>query len=122
PGTVGGSVRPPGAAPAGRARREPDGGVLLLTRIVDRRGRSKARIDGVPATLGELRETAASLLEIHAQGSTPARTRPEQQAIALDAFGGHEPLRLAFAAALAAARDARERPRQAGERGRGPRS
>ena len=102
-------------APGSRAV---EGGVLLLTRIVDRRGRSKARIDGLPATLSELREVAAALLEFHAQGSTPERTRPEQQAIALDAFGGHEALRVDFAAALAAARDARERLRQAIEHGR----
>ena len=44
-----------------------DEGLLLVTRIVDRQGKSRVRIGGRPATLGALRELGALLLEIHAR-------------------------------------------------------
>ncbi len=88
---------------------EPEDGVLLVTRIVDRGGRSKVRIGGRPATLAQLRALCAHLLEIHGQGDTRALMRPEIQAETLDAFGGTGDLRERFAAALREARAARER-------------
>jgi DNA repair protein RecN (Recombination protein N) len=89
--------------------REPEGGVLVVTRCIDTRGRSKVRIDGQPATLQDLREICGHLLEIHGQGETRALMRSEIQAETLDAFGELGGLRHAFAARLAAARDARAR-------------
>jgi len=94
--------------------------LLLVTRVVDRTGRSRARIGGRPATLGALRELGALLLEIHGQGESRALQRPEAPGETLDAFAGCEPLRAEFAAALAAARAVRERLQAAidGERER----
>ncbi len=102
---------------------EPEEGLLLVTRIVDRQGRSKVRLCGRPATLQALREVGTMLLEIHGQGDSRALMRPEIQCETLDAFAGLGALRSEFAAALAAARTLRERLRNraAGERERAQR-
>jgi DNA repair protein RecN (Recombination protein N) len=83
--------------------------LLLVTRIVDRAGRTRVRIGGRPATLTALRELGSVLLEIHGQGDSRALMRPEIQCETLDAFGGTQALRREFAAALATARALRER-------------
>jgi DNA repair protein RecN (Recombination protein N) len=88
-----------------------DDDLLLVTRIVDRQGRSRVRIGGRPATLAALRELGAMLLEIHGQGDSRALMRPEIQCETLDAFAGTAPLRAEFATALAAARALREQLR-----------
>lgn len=97
-----------------------DDDVLLITRAVDAAGRSRARVNGRPATLGLLRDLGALLLEIHGQGEARALQRPDAQCEALDAFAGCAVLRRDFAAALAAARQARASLQQAiaGERER----
>lgn len=86
-----------------------DDDLLLVTRIVDRQGKSRVRIGGKPATLAALREIGAFLLEIHGQGDSRALMRPEIQCETLDAFAGTTKLRLEFAAALQAARALRQR-------------
>ncbi|MBL8729349.1 MAG: AAA family ATPase [Planctomycetes bacterium] len=86
-----------------------DDDLLLVTRIVDRQGKSRVRIGGKPATLAALRELGAFLLEIHGQGDSRALMRPEIQCETLDAFAGTTKLRLEFAAALQAARTLRQR-------------
>ena len=75
--------------------------LLLVTRIVDRQGRTRVRLGGRPATLSALREVGAMLLEIHGQGDSRALMRAEAQCETLDAFAGCSPLRSEFAAALA---------------------
>lgn len=97
-----------------------DDDLLLVTRIVDRQGRTRVRLGGRPATLSALRELGGMLLEIHGQGESRALMRPEIQCETLDAFAGTAPLRLEFAAALGNARELRSRlSRQAeGERER----
>ncbi|MFY9345695.1 MAG: AAA family ATPase, partial [Planctomycetota bacterium] len=65
-----------------------DDDLLLVTRIVDRQGRTRVRIGGWPATLAALRELGALLLEIHGQVDTRALMRPEAQVETLDAFAG----------------------------------
>lgn len=85
--------------------------LLLVTRIVDRQGRTRVRIGGRPATLAVLRELGASLLEIHGQGDSRALMRPEIQCETLDAFAATTPLRREFGAALAGARALRQRLR-----------
>jgi DNA repair protein RecN (Recombination protein N) len=84
-------------------------GLLLVTRVVDRQGRTRVRLGGRPATLAALRELGAMLLEIHGQGEARALMRPEIQCETLDAFAGTVALRSEFAAALRAARQLRER-------------
>jgi len=97
-----------------------DDDLLLVTRIIDRQGRSRVRLGGRPATLAALRELGGMLLEIHGQGESRALMRPEIQCETLDAFAGTASLRLEFAAALGNARELRSRlSRQAdGERER----
>ena len=46
---------------------EGDDGLLLIRRLVDRNGRSKALINGQPATLAQLREIGEYLVDIHGQ-------------------------------------------------------
>ncbi len=86
--------------------------LLLVTRIVDRQGRTRVRIGGRPATLAALRELGAMLLEIHGQGDSRALMRPEIQCETLDAFAGTTPLRREFASALADARDLAQQLRE----------
>jgi DNA repair protein RecN (Recombination protein N) len=83
--------------------------LLLVTRIVDRAGKTRVRIGGRPATLTALRELGALLLEIHGQGDSRALMRPEIQTEMLDAFAGTGNLRREFAASLHAARAVRDR-------------
>ncbi|MCC6672592.1 MAG: DNA repair protein RecN [Planctomycetes bacterium] len=77
---------------------------LVLTRIVDAEGRSRARIQGRPAPLHALRALGEWLLEIHGQGDARSLMRPEIQAEMLDSFGRCAPARAAFAEGLARAR------------------
>lgn len=86
-----------------------DDDLLLVTRIVDKGGRTRVRLGGRPATLSALRELGGMLLEIHGQGDSRALMRPEIQCETLDAFAGTAQLRGAFAAALESARELRAR-------------
>lgn len=86
-----------------------DDDLLLVTRIVDRQGRTRVRLGGRPATLSALRKLGGMLLEIHGQGESRALMRPEIQCETLDAFAGTTPLRVAFGEALHAARDLNSR-------------
>jgi DNA repair protein RecN (Recombination protein N) len=77
----------------------PEDDLLLLTRIVDRQGRSRVRIGGRPATLAALREVAARLLEIHGQdiagrGEAQGLTSQRNQAELLDRLAGSEAVAL----------------------------
>ena len=97
-----------------------DDDLLLVTRIVDKGGRTRVRLGGRPATLTALRELGGMLLEIHGQGDSRALMRSEIQCETLDAFAGTAGLRGEFAASLAGARELRAKiSRQAdGERER----
>ncbi|MCY2957559.1 MAG: DNA repair protein RecN [Planctomycetota bacterium] len=86
-------------------------GLLLVTRIVDRQGRSRVRIGGRPATIGFLRQLGEFLVEIHGQGDSRALMRAGIQCETLDAFAGTTPQRAQFAAALTVARDVERRLR-----------
>ncbi len=89
--------------------------LLLITRIVDRQGRTRVRIGGRPATLAALRELGVMLLEIHGQGDSRALMRPEIQCETLDAFAGTTSLRREFGTALVAARAVRQHLRDLAE-------
>jgi DNA repair protein RecN (Recombination protein N) len=65
-----------------------DDGVCLLRRIVDTSGRSRAYINGNPATLVQLREAADLLADIHGQHAHHSLLRPEAQRVLLDTHGG----------------------------------
>ena len=95
---------------AGFAADEP---ALLLRRSVDAQGRSRAWINGSPATVAQLREVADHLLDIHGQHAWQSLTRPAATRELLDAQAGLDTGELAqrFAARKAAA-DALARSRE----------
>ena len=61
---------------------------LLLRRTVDAQGRSRAWINGSPATVAQLREVADHLLDIHGQHAWQSLTRPAATRALLDAQAG----------------------------------
>ncbi|MFO1293718.1 MAG: DNA repair protein RecN [Rubrivivax sp.] len=65
-----------------------EGGTLLLRRTIDVQGRSRAWINGSPATLAQLREAAERLVEIHGQHAWQSLTRPAAVRALLDAEAG----------------------------------
>lgn len=71
---------------------EGDGDQVLLRRVIDRGGRSRAFINGHPATVAQLREAGEQLLDIHGQHAHQSLLKPAVQRAILDSFGGHEAL------------------------------
>jgi len=65
-----------------------DDGSLILRRVIDAGGRSRAFINGSPAPLTQLKEAADFLLDIHGQHAHHALLRPQTQREVLDAFAG----------------------------------
>ena len=61
---------------------------LLLRRTLDVQGRSRAWINGRPATLAQLTGLGAKLLDLHGQHAHQALIGAEAQRTLLDAFGG----------------------------------
>ncbi|AZR95066.1 DNA repair protein RecN [Bordetella trematum] len=66
---------------------------LSLRRVIDAQGRSRAFINGLPATVTQLRELGESLVDIHGQHAHQSLMRPDAQRDLLDAHGGHQALR-----------------------------
>jgi len=100
--------------------------LLLLRRTVDAQGKSRAWINGSPATVTQLREVADALVDIHGQHAWQSLTRPAAVRALLDEQAGLDTApvaaawaeRKAVAEALARARErhdeiARERERLA---------
>lgn len=81
-------------------------GELLLRRVVDIAGRTRASINGRPATLGQLREATEQLVDIHGQNAHLLLTRAGAQRELLDRFAGAAGSAAAVAAAFAAWREA----------------
>lgn len=69
-----------------------DPGTLLLRRVVDSGGRSKAFINGVSATLAQLRELGEQLVDIHGQHAHQLLVKPEMQRRLLDTHAGLDAL------------------------------
>ncbi|HEX8962953.1 MAG TPA: DNA repair protein RecN [Rhodocyclaceae bacterium] len=61
---------------------------LLVRRIVDAGGRSRAYLNGMPATAGQLREAAGFLADIHGQHAHLSLLKAEAQRQLLDARAG----------------------------------
>lgn len=96
---------------------------LLLRRTVDAQGKSRAWINGSPATVAQLREAADHLVDIHGQHAWQSLTRPAAVRALLDGQAGvaMAPLAAAWAAwrqalaaldAARAQRDTLERERE----------
>lgn len=64
--------------------------VLLLRRTVDTAGKSRAWINGSPATATQLRELGEQLLDIHGQHAWQSLTRPDSVRQLLDAYAGSD--------------------------------
>ncbi|KMY85982.1 DNA repair protein RecN [Candidatus Paraburkholderia calva] len=56
-----------------------DGDVVMLRRVIDSGGRSRAFINGTPATLTQLREVGEMLVDIHGQHAHQLLMRPDAQ-------------------------------------------
>ncbi len=65
-----------------------DGDEVLLRRVLDAQGKSRAWINGTPATLSQLGELGAMLVAIHGQHGHQSLGQPEAQRALVDAFGG----------------------------------
>jgi DNA repair protein RecN (Recombination protein N) len=63
---------------------------LLLRRTVDTGGKSRAWINGSPATATQLRELGELLLDIHGQHAWQSLTRPDAVRGLLDAYAGND--------------------------------
>jgi DNA repair protein RecN (Recombination protein N) len=87
---------------------------LLMRRTLDAQGKSRAWINGSPATIAQLREAAEHLVEIHGQHAWQRLTRAGDARALLDAQAGIDPAPLAalhaiWKEAAAALQRARER-------------
>jgi DNA repair protein RecN (Recombination protein N) len=65
-----------------------DGDEVLLRRVLDALGRSRAWINGRPATLAQLKELGERLVDIHGQHAHQSLAQTEAQRALVDAFGG----------------------------------
>ena len=65
-----------------------DGDDVLLRRVMDAQGRSRAWINGRPATLAQLKVLGEMLVDLHGQHAHQALAQPEAQRNLVDAFGG----------------------------------
>ena len=92
-----------------------DTDACLLRRVVDSAGRSRAYINGAPATLGQLREVADFLADIHGQHAHHSLLRPVAQRSLVDTHAAAQNLAREVAGAYSLWRSARE-ARQAAEK------
>ena len=60
---------------------------VVLSRVIPANGRSRAYIDGRPATVTALAETATDLVDLHGQHAHQQLLSPSSQRAALDTFG-----------------------------------
>ena len=84
-------------------------GPLLLRRVLDAQGRSRAHINGHPATLAQLEAVGELLIDLHGQHAHQSLGRPETQRRLLDAYGGFAALAREVVRAWRAWQDAVER-------------
>ena len=64
---------------------------LLLRRTIDSQGKSRAWVNGSPATATQLRELANELVDIHGQHAWQCLTRPDAVRALLDGYAGVSP-------------------------------
>ncbi|MSQ58342.1 MAG: DNA repair protein RecN [Betaproteobacteria bacterium] len=92
-----------------------DGNQLVLRRVLERAGRSRAYVNGRPGTLQQLKEIGESLVDIHGQHMHQSLLRREAQRTLVDGFAGATKLAAGVAQAyrswqaLRAARDSFEK-------------
>ena len=86
-----------------------DEGTLILRRVIDAGGRSRAFVNGSPAPLAQLKDAAEFLLDIHGQHAHHALLRPQAQREVLDAYAGAQSQAAAVSAGWHAWQAARQR-------------
>jgi DNA repair protein RecN (Recombination protein N) len=69
-----------------------DPGALLVRRVIDKGGRSRAFVNGRGATLAQLKEVGEHLIDIHGQHAHQSLMRPLAQRALLDGHAGIEGL------------------------------
>ncbi len=74
-------------------------GDCLVRRLIVRDGRSRAYVNGRPATGTQLRDLGDLLVDIHGQHAHQSLLRANAQRDLLDAYGGHAPLAESVASA-----------------------
>lgn len=67
------------------------GETLLLRRTIDAQGKSRAWVNGSPATAAQLREIGEQLVDIHGQHAWQSLTRPDSVRALLDGYAGVSP-------------------------------
>ena len=72
------------------------GETLLLRRVIDAQGKSRAWVNGSPATVSQLREAADHLVDIHGQHAWQSLTRSSSVRALLDAYAGLDTAPLAL--------------------------
>ena len=90
-------------------------GALLLRRVLEPQGRSRAWINGRPATLAQLTEAGERLIDLHGQHAHQSLGRADMQRQLLDAFGGFAILADEVSTAWRAWRNAQERHARAAQ-------
>lgn len=101
-------VAPGGGLHAWLQANDYDSDACLLRRVIDNAGRSRAYINGAAATLGQLREVADFLADIHGQNAHHSLLRGDAQRDLLDTHAGAQALAREVAAAYGTWRAARE--------------
>ena len=108
-------VAPDGVLQAWLRVNDYDTDACLLRRVIDSAGRSRGYINGTAATLGQMREVADFLADIHGQNAHHSLLRSDAQRDLLDTHAGAQALAKEVATAHGAWRLARE-ARQAAEK------
>ncbi|MCF8149777.1 MAG: DNA repair protein RecN [Burkholderiaceae bacterium] len=85
-------VAPGGALEAWLRSNDFDDDACLLRRVIDSAGRSRAYVNGAAATLGQLREAADFLADIHGQNAHHSLLRSDAQRDLLDTHAGAQGL------------------------------
>jgi len=85
-----------------------DDGVCLLRRVIDSSGRSRAYVNGRPATVQQLKEIGELLVDIHGQHAHQSLLRAAAQRDLLDGYAGAAELPRDVAVAFRAWQDIRQ--------------
>jgi len=85
---------------------EGDAGQCLVRRVIDAAGRSRAYLNGQPATLAQLKAAGEFLVDIHGQHAHYSLLKADEQRRILDAYAGQTPLATQVAEAFRAWRQA----------------
>jgi DNA repair protein RecN (Recombination protein N) len=81
----------------------------LLRRVVEATGRSRAYVNGRPATVQQLKDIGEFLVDIHGQHAHQSLMRPAAQRALLDGYGGNEAVAASTAAAFRSWQEIRKR-------------